>query len=109
MLGYVFVALGFFLFSKVTSLRHVFYLQALIGIGEALYAPAFDVLYAETSQKKNPGKAWGTWEAMNYFSSAVSALLGGVIVTVFGFEILFITMSLLCGVSGLLTFFRVRT
>lgn len=99
--GYLLMGLGFFLYSFVNSLWFLLIIQALIGFAEALYAPAFDSLYSKHLTKKKVGTEWGAWEAMDYFSTTVGAIIGGVIATYFGFTTLFTAMSLLCLISAL--------
>ncbi|MFC1645174.1 MFS transporter [Patescibacteria group bacterium] len=100
-LGYLFMGLGFLLYFWVNSVIFLFIVQAIIGLGEAIYAPAFDALYSKHLDGKKAGSQWGAWESMNYFTTAVGALIGGGIVTVFGFQSLFIIIATLCFFSAL--------
>ncbi len=99
--GYFIVGVGFLLYLFADSVMWIFAIQAIIGFGEALYSPSFDALYSINLDKHEEGTEWGEWEAMSYFTKAFGAIVGGVIVTNFGFEPLFIIMSLLCFASGI--------
>lgn len=103
-LGYVIIGFGFFLYIWVNSIIFLFVVQIIIGLGEAIYSPAFDALYSKHLDGHKSGSQWGAWESMNYFTTAVGAILGGGIVTIFGFQTLFIIMSILCFGSAIYIF-----
>lgn len=98
--GYVIMAIGFIGFTLVQDMWSLLLVQAIIGFGEAIYSPAYDKLYADHSDKSEEGLEWGAWEAMNYFTYAGGALLGGVVATYLGFNVLFTAMSILCMISA---------
>ncbi len=98
--GYAVMAVGFIAMMFANSIWDLFIIQALIGFGEATYSPAFDAVYTRHMSKRKAGLAWGSWEASYYFSSTCGALLGGIIVTAFGFNMIFIIMASMCLVSG---------
>lgn len=95
-LGYAIIGIGFMLYTSVNSIIFLFVVQVIIGLGEAVYSPAFDAVYSKHLSKHRLGKQWGTWESMNYFTTAIGALIGGIVVTKFGFNTLFVLMAMLC-------------
>ncbi|MBU0577305.1 MFS transporter [Patescibacteria group bacterium] len=99
-LGYVLMGSGFFLYQFVDSVMFLFAVQVLIGFGEAVYSPAFDKLYSVHLDKGKSGTEWGAWEGMNYFTTAFGALVGGLIVTRYGFNAIFIMMAALSYISA---------
>ena len=99
--GYALKGMGFLLYMFVNSIWFLLFVQVLIGFSEAIHSPAFDALFSRHAARKKLGRAWGTWEATNYFSAAFGAVLGGVIVVNFGFNSLFVVMALLCFSSAL--------
>jgi MFS family permease len=99
-LGYGLIGLGFLLYLFVDSVLFLFAVQVLIGIGEAIYSPSFDKLYSLHLDDGKGGTEWGAWESMNYFTAAFGALAGGLIVTRFGFNAIFIIMAALCYISA---------
>lgn len=103
--GYVLMGSGFFLLQFVESITTLFAIQVLIGMGEAIYSPAFDKLYSKHLDIKKSGTEWGAWESMYYFMTAIGALIGGLLVTSFGFSALFLTMALLSFASGTYLYF----
>ncbi len=93
--GYMLIGTGFFLYQYVNSIPFLFAIQVMIGLGNAIYSPAFDKLYSAHLDSEKAGTEWGAWESMNYFTTAFGALIGGIIVTVFGFNAIFIIMAAL--------------
>lgn len=99
--GYATMGIGFLLYTTVSSILTLFLVQILIGFGEAVYSPAFDVLYSKHLDGGEAGKEWGAWEAMNYFTAAIGAAAGGLVVTYLGFQTLFSIMAALCFASAI--------
>ncbi len=100
-LGYCVMGIGFLLYLWANSVIVLFIIQAIIGLGEAIYSPAFDAIYSNNIEKESSGSQWSLWEAMNYFVTAIGACIGGVVATYLGFNALFVIMSLLCFGSGI--------
>lgn len=100
-LGYSIMGVGFLLYFWVSSIIFLFIVQAIIGLGEAIYSPAFDAVYSKHLDGHKSGTQWGAWESMNYFTTAVGAVVGGGLVTLFGFQTLFVIMAMLCFSSAI--------
>jgi MFS family permease len=99
--GYAISGIGFMLYNFVDSIWFLFAVQALVGFAEAFYSPAFDKLYTKHVTMKKAGREWGVWESLNYFSIAIGAIVGGLIVTAFSFKLLFMIMAVLCCLSAI--------
>ncbi len=99
--GYFIMGIGFLLYCWVSSIVFLFIVQAIIGLGEAIYSPAFDAVYSKHLNGDESGTQWGAWESMNYFTAALGSIVGGGLVTFFGFEALFAMMAFLCFGSAL--------
>ncbi|NQT50300.1 MFS transporter [Candidatus Kuenenbacteria bacterium] len=100
-IGYGLIGIGFLLLTQVHTMWTLLLVQVIIGIGEAIYSPAFDALYSRHLDKNKFGREWGAWEALMYFSTAAGAIIGGIVVTMFGFTILFVIMGVLSLLSAL--------
>jgi len=72
----------------------------IVGLGEAIYSPAFDALYSKYLDGDESGIEWGAWESLDYFTRAIGALAGGLLVKCCGFSAMFIAMGLLCSFSA---------
>lgn len=93
------MGIGFLLYFWVNSVTFLFIIQAIIGLGEAIYSPPFDAVYSKHLNLEKSGTQWGFWESMNYFTAGIGALFGGSIVTLFSFKVLFLIMTTLCFTS----------
>lgn len=102
--GYFVMGLGYLLYTQVSSIYFLLFVQVIIGLGEAIYAPSFDAVYSAHLDLGKDGIEWGAWEAMNYFTIALGAIIGGVIVKFYGFGAVFIIMAILCFASAIYTY-----
>lgn len=103
--GYIFIGIGFIMYLFVKSIWSLLLVQMWIGFSEAMYYPAFDVIYSHHLDKRKEAREWGAWEAMSYFTAAFGALIGGIIVTYLGFNAIFIMMGTLCILSAIYLLF----
>ena len=100
-LGYFLIGTAFFLYNFANSLVFIYALQILVGIGEAIYSPAFDKVYTISMSKNKIGSTWGVWELSNYFSQALGAVIGGVISQLYGFNMIFTLIACMCFFSSI--------
>lgn len=104
-MSYLAISLGFLLYIFVDSIAGLVAVQILIGLAQASYTPAFDALYTKhLGDRKKASTAWSLWESINYFSLAVGALAGAILLHFSSFNVLFIVMSVLCLVSSIYLF-----
>ena len=92
---------GGLIFSN--TLPIIFIVQALLGLAEGFQSPAFRTL---TAQNIIPGKEmaqFANWEVVLALTGIVGTSLGGFIATKFGFDGLFIVMSILAFIAALLS------
>ena len=82
----------------------LFLAQIVIGMTEAIGSPAFNSLVSENLDQKNHIREWGMWELVKNPLIALASAMGGFIVTIWGFRVLFIFMSTLAFLS--LTYIR---
>ena len=94
-LGYAIMGLAFFGYTLVNSIWSLLIVQSIIGLGEAIYSPAFDAVYSKHLDGHKSGREWGAWESINYFTTTFGAITGGFLVTFFGFNSMFVVMGLL--------------
>jgi len=107
-IGYALMGISFLLYIFADSVYFIFGIVILTGFAEALYAPAFDSLFSQHTTKRKVGLEWGTWEATDYFAGAFGAITGGALVTLFGFNVLFMAMAALCFISAIYIYFLPR-
>lgn len=88
-LGYLFV----------TSIEGLIIIQIILGLGEALGTPSWGAIFAKHLDNKKEIMDYSNWNIINNLMIAISTLVGGVVVTVFGFRPLFVFMGLLAFIS----------
>ena len=98
--GYILSCMGFLGYLLIKAPIHLFIVQIILGLGEAIVTPAYDSLYSRHLDKGRFASEWGLWESMNYVITAIAAVVGGFLANVFGFKILFVLMSAI-SLSGL--------
>jgi MFS family permease len=91
--GYLIIAAGYFGYAFVNSLETMLIVQCVVGLGEAIYLPSFDGLYSDSFQKEKLASGWSTWEGMNRFVTAAGAVIGGLIISLSGFDLAFKIMG----------------
>jgi MFS family permease len=97
--GYLVRAISWISLIFVNSMGALITIQILLGLGESLGSSAFSAIFAEHLDRNKHVKEYASWHLVSTLLGAASTLIGGLIVSIFGFNILFITMSLLAMAS----------
>jgi hypothetical protein len=92
MIGHMVGAAGIFGYLLVANTIQLFAVQIVLGLSQAIGDPAFDGIYSKNLDKGRFASEWGLYDSMDYLVTGVSAVVGGLIATVFGFQTLFLTM-----------------
>ena len=103
-LWYIIMGIGFILYTQVSSIYHIFAIQVVIWLWEAVYSPAFDAIYSLQLDKSHEWEERWAREAMQYFVSSIWAILWWILVTNFWFNILFLAMWCFCICSSIYLF-----
>jgi predicted MFS family arabinose efflux permease len=98
-IGHVVGAVSILGYLFVSSPIHLFIVQMMLGVAEAISSPAFDGIYSRNLDRGRFASEWGLYDSMDYLVAGVSAGVGGLIASVFGFQTLFLIMFLLSLVS----------
>lgn len=93
--GYALNAFFTFCYLLVSEPAHLFVVQAGLGVAAALAIPTWMSLYARYEDRKHEGLTWGVAAGLNRILTGVALVIGGLIVTYFSFEVLFITMGII--------------
>ena len=89
----------------VDSIWMLLAVQVVLGLAQAIYAPAYDALYtAHIGGARMASSRWGVWEASNFFAIAIGAVVGAALVHYASFTGLLLAMAGLCLLSGLYLF-----
>lgn len=88
--------LGYLFVSNISGLIVI---QIVLGLGEALGTPAWNAIFAKHLDGHKEIMDYSNWNIINNLLVAVSTVFGGILVTYFGFSVLFLAMSMLALVS----------
>ena len=97
--GYICRMLGWLGYFFASSLWHLYLLQLVLALGEALGTPAFNAIYSEHLDKGKYIRQWGACGSLSLIVMGIAAFLGGSIASMVGFRILFLLMSGLAALS----------
>ena len=92
-LGYIIRAIVFLSYAFMDNIPQLLVTQILWGIAGAVGTPAFDSLYTSNTSKEASIVEWGDWEGISAIATGIAALIGGFLIQMIGFRILFILMS----------------
>ena len=109
------IILGFFL-STVACVSYIFVNnfftliinQIILGLSHAILIPAHNALYSNYLEEGKYASEWGDFEAIKYIVTAMAAIIGGFIVEVFNFQVLFMVMALFSFVSVIIAIYTKR-
>lgn len=84
------VSLGF-IFS--TQVWHVYTLQMIYGVGLAFTYPSWSSIFSRHLDKHKEAFEWSFYDALVGIGTAVAAGIGGLVIDRFGYDVLFIFVS----------------
>lgn len=99
--GYALSCIGFLGYLLIKTPVHLFIVQMIFGVGEAIGTPAFDGLYSKHLDKGRYASEWGLWDSMSYITIGIGAIAGGFLANLYGFRLLFAVM-LVISLAGLI-------
>ena len=94
LLGYAMTTFFTFSYLTISTPTQLFLVQAGLGVAIALSNPTWYALYAKYSSVRREGYRWGLADGAASIVTAVGILIGGLIVELYSFEALFITMGI---------------
>ncbi|MEK6970797.1 MAG: MFS transporter [archaeon] len=102
--GYFLVALLYFAYLFVENTWQLFLVEGGFGIAQAMVNPTWYALFSRHHDPEKSGDAWGLSEGLQSILMGVGTVLGGIIVSLHGFNSLFLLMGVLqLGVAGIYT------
>lgn len=99
LIGHVIGAAAVFGYIFVSNPVQLFIIQFLLGLSKAVGKPAFDGLYSRHLDRGKLVSEWGLYDSMSFFTIGISAAVGGIIVTMSSFQVLFLFMFFVSLVS----------
>lgn len=94
-LGYLLRGIVFLSYASMTTLSQLMITQVLWGIAAAIGMPAFDALYQAHTTKKESIIQWGSWEGIASIAVGAAALVGGILIQLFGYQSVFVGMAVM--------------
>ncbi len=94
LLGYVLKVIGFSGYLLVSTVPQLIIVQCILGISYVISTPAYQSLYTKHLTKGKFAQNWSVWEAVTQLSAATAAIVGSLVLKLFGFQSLFLLMTL---------------
>jgi DHA1 family multidrug resistance protein-like MFS transporter len=91
--GYFIYSIGALLFLTVHSEKALIVVLAINALGAGITLPAYKTMFAHNESRGKESQQWSWLDAGNMFAAAIGAGIGGLIVGIYGFKGLFITMA----------------
>ncbi len=92
-LGYLLSALASALFALITAPFMLYFVQFLRGLSWAMISPVWDSFFSLYVDKKRATVEWGYYEGGWSIATGIGSALGGILVTLFSFQTLFIVSA----------------
>ncbi len=99
---------GIFLYLIISNKWTLFLAQLFLALGNASADPIYDEEFASNTSKKTSEREWGLFEGGNSFVSGLSAIVGGIIASLFGFKILIYVMVGTAAISFILILYYLK-
>lgn len=97
--GFLVRSIAWFSYLFVSNISGLILVQIVLGLGEALGTPSWNAIFARHLDGHKEIMDYSSWNIINNLIVAGSTILGGVLVTLFEFNVLFVAMSMLALVS----------
>lgn len=94
-IGFLLFTIGYAGYFFVTKPLHLFIVQIILGIGGGITEPSWDALFSTGLTAERSAQFWANWAGARDLALGAGALAGGIIVTVFSFTALFLTILVL--------------
>ena len=107
-LGYFWLSGAALLFLLVRSSTSLFIVQAINALGTGILFPAWKATYAHYADRGKEASEWSLFDGGNMLCTSVAAILGGYLVKLYGFHIIFVLMFLIQLSAALLSLYLVR-
>jgi predicted MFS family arabinose efflux permease len=94
-ISYFILAFGSLGFIMVKDPMQLYLIQTINAIGIGMLNPAWRTMYTKHEDVEKEAQEWAIYEGVDKILIAIAALLGGVFVTYYSFNLLFIIIFLL--------------
>lgn len=108
-LGYFVCALASLSFLLVDSVESLLAVLAFNALGGGITMPAHKTLFARNEAKGKESQQWSWLDAGNMFAAAIGGFVGGVIISAFGFNGIFVAMAAIQFAAAVVAYTYLRT
>lgn len=106
--GFIFRAIAWIGFVYAPSITAIILLQIVIGAGEAVGSTGFDAIMAEHLDKSSHIRDYAVWKTISNVLAAMATLIGGFVVTSYGFTPMFVFMGIVALSCAIFTYLLPR-
>ena len=104
-IGFILNAIFTFGYIFVHSTSSLLLVEVGLGVAAALATPTWDALYAmDTGDSNNKGISWGLEDGLSQISTGLAIVVGGFVVSLFSFNILFVVMGVFQVIATIVQF-----
>lgn len=87
------ISAGYILYCFTDSTPMLYSVMVVLGIGTSIFWPAFHSIYSKHTNGADAAWQWSLYDGLAYIVPAVGAALGGYLVKLYGFDLIFIIMA----------------
>jgi len=102
------VAASYLILYFTSSSVGLYMAMAVLGVGNAVFWPAFHSVYGRHTNKTNSTEQWAFYDGLAYLIPAVGAAVGGWLVKNYGFDLVFLIMAVVTFICGTFIFLLPR-
>ncbi len=102
--GYVLFTLGNGGYLLIQNPFQLFIVQIILGIAGGILEPSWDGLFSANLTEERAAHFWATWASVQNIAIGIGALAGGIIVALYSFAFLFITMLIINVIMTIVSF-----
>jgi len=87
--GFIFRAIAWIGFVYAGNIAAIISLQIVVGVGEAVGSTGFDAIFAEHLDLSSHIRDYAVWKTISNILASFATLIGGFVVTLYGFNPMF--------------------
>lgn len=103
--GYFIMGIGYFLYLYASMPLHIYFIQAILSIGETIITPSWSAVIAISLEKGKERHIYSNFYGYRSLFEGVAAITGGLFAMAFGFNTIFIMMFTFAVLSSILSLF----
>lgn len=103
-IGMILLSVGYFGFSLITEVSHVFIFEAVLGAGLGIASPAKNSLFSTHLDDNKESAEWSLTDAVSFICMSLATALGGFIAAMYGFKVVFYLAAVI-NILGILPYF----